>query len=187
MRSAASARLAAAFGLGLLLIAPASCGASAEMRTLTTPWVTLSYDDKVWAPEAALPPAKVMLACIDRACGRSVFALIVHDPRSLIRPGAGAFTPGALGAALLDARAQSLVPGARVRPVSRVEPLRLASVEGYVARYSVEDRELGQRDLMLVAVPLPTGLLAGEVVGPALGDADIKRFIDVMRTTRPLP
>ena len=186
MRSAASARLGAAFGSGLL-IAAASCGASAEMRTLATPWVTLSYDDKVWAREAALPPAKAMLACIEQPCGRNVFALIVHDSRSLIRPGVGAFTPGALGAALLDARAQSLVPGARARPVSRVEPLRLAAMDGYVARYSLEDRELGQRDLMLVAVPLPTGLLAGEVVGPALEDADIKRFIDVMRTARPRP
>jgi hypothetical protein len=184
MRWAASARLAAAFGFCLLMTA-ASCGASAEMRILATPWVTLSYDDEVWAPEAALPPAKAMLACIGQPCGRDVVALIIHDPRSIIRPGAGAFSPGALGAALLDARAQSLVPGARARPVSQVEPLRLEALEGYVARYSLEDRELGQRDLMLVAVPLSTGLLAGEVVGPALGDADIKRFIDLMRTARP--
>jgi hypothetical protein len=186
MRSAASARLAAAFGFCLLMTA-ACWGAAAEMRILATPWVTLSYDDKVWAPEAALPPATAMLACIEQTCGREVFVLILHDPRSLIRPGAGAFSPGALGAALLDARAQSLVPGARARPVSRVEPLRLEAVEAYVARYSLEDRELGQRDLVLVAVPLSTGLLAGEVVGPVLGDADIERFIGLMRTARPSP
>jgi hypothetical protein len=174
--------------LGLsLLIAAGSSPAAAEMRTLVTPWLTLRYDDAMWAPETPLPPANVVLACIGQPCGRNVLALLVHDPRPFLRPGAGAFTPGALGAALIDARAQSLVPGARARPVSPVEPLRIAAMHGYVARYSLEDRDLGQRDLMLIAVPLPTGLLAGEVVAPVLGEDDIMRFIALMETARPRP
>jgi hypothetical protein len=186
MRSPAATGLAAAFGLGLLIAAGPS-PAAAEMRTLVTPWVTLSYDGEVWAPEPPLPPANAVLACIGQPCARNVFALIVHDDRLLVRPGAGAFTPGALGAALLDARVQSLVPGARARPVSPVEPLRLAAMVGYLARYSLEDRDLGRRDLVLIAVPLPTGLLAGEVVAPVLGQGDIMRFVELMKTARPLP
>jgi hypothetical protein len=58
---------------------------------------------------------------------------------------------------------------------------------GYLARYSLEDRDLGRRDLVLIAVPLPTGLLAGEVVAPVLGQGDIMRFVELMKTARPLP
>src|SRR5215210_8680700 len=46
------------------------------------------------------------------------FLMIRRPPRSTLFPyttlfRSGAFTPGALGAALLDARARTLVPGAR--------------------------------------------------------------------------
>lgn len=155
------------------------------MRTLAAHSVTVRYDDAVLAPRPPLPPAEAMLSCIAADCGRDVEILIVHDARPLLRPGASAFGPGALGAALLDARAQSLVPGARARPTSTVEPLDLRGRRGYLARYALEDRDLATRDLVLVAVPLSTGLLAGEVTGPNVGERDVERLLAVLRTIQP--
>lgn len=159
-------RAAGALAAGWLAIAPA---AAAE-RSLQLGYGTLRYDDTAWRPRESAPPVAAALDCIAPECGSGASATIVFDPRAVLRPGAGAFTPGALGAASLAVRAQDLTPGGRLAQTAPLRPI----AGGYGAEFEVQDETLGRSALAVIVSPLASGSLHWRLTAPH-GDPALPR------------
>ena len=142
----------AAWLAGCLIAGLCSIPAAAQPREFASDALALTYDDAVWAVLPAAPPVLVQLRCVLSACGDNVAATLIADPRPFPQPGAGAFMPGAAAALLVDLRAQSLTPGARLRPESGTVPWRAGGLSGYRARYRIEDRALGTTSLVCIVL-----------------------------------
>jgi hypothetical protein len=103
----------------------------------------------------------------------------------LPRLGAGAFTPGAVAVTILTLRAQSLAPGGRLRWTEPVTPARFGRVAGYWARFQIEDRDLGRRELALFVMPGQRATTVFQLTGAVLSDDDIGRLRAILAASFP--
>ena len=154
--------------------------------------LSLRYDDQIWKERASVGPLprSCSIAAHPIAEGGCRFSSISMRGRSSA-PGAGRFTPGAIGpAGLLDLRAQSIVPGARARPAAPLEPSR----DRRRSRLSgpLRDRGSGSRDTrnpILLALPARGGLVLAALASGADRDRNpiSPRFEAVAATIRKAP
>ena len=140
--------------------------AGAEARRIAAAGVELDYDAALWRAQPGVPPALISLACLSSRCGMGT-ATLIADPRPFPGPGAGAFTPGAATALLVDLRAQELTPGARLRPEAESQPFQAGSVNGYRSRYRVEDATLRTSGLVDLTIRHRGTALHLRLTGPA--------------------
>lgn len=160
--------LAAALLPGLVWASLSSAGA--ETRRIAAGGVALDYDAALWQAQPGVPPALISLACLSSRCGMGT-ATLIADPRPFPAPGAGAFTPGAATALLVDLRAQELTPGARLRPEATSLPFHAGSISGYRGRYRVEDAALRTSGLVDLTIRHRGGSLHLRLTGPASNEA----------------
>ena len=157
-------RIAAVAVLGLV---PGAAAARAQAAEIQAGDVALRYDETLWRAKPGRAPVLLTLDCIAAGCGKGVAVTIIADPRPFPQPGAGAFTPGAVSALLVDLRAQDLTPGARLRAEEPVAPFARAGVTGYRARYRVEDRDLRTTSLVNLAIRYRGTALHLRLTGPS--------------------
>ena len=157
-------------GVAALVLVPVVLPGSPFAAELRGNGYRLRYDERIWARQSSPPPNELALDCVAAECGPGISVTLIREDRSIRRPGAGAFTPGATDAAALALRIQAMTPGGRLIGLTPVEPVEVAGRYALQAAFAVEDRDLRQRMLVVVVLPEGPSTLHWRLTAPSPDD-----------------
>jgi hypothetical protein len=139
--------------------------ARADDGLVERPGYALSFDPGTWRETGAAMPSEVVLEC-HAGCAAGTRLLAVRQARPLPRPGAGAFTPGAAGAASVAVIAQAMTPGGRLLATTRARPVQAGQLGAYAQSFEIEDKSLDRSSLALIVVPLGPDAIHWRLTAP---------------------